>query len=104
MPNFEAYNFEAYTSLTNFEILILVLTSLFLKWGQKRLKFMYCVWKVIKGLNWFQDETKLIYQIQFPVEILKADLHGVLEGMLLWRQFFKNLKIAALLVPKWMKV
>ena len=43
MPNFEAYNFEAYTSLTNFEILILVLTSLFLKWGQKRLKFMYCV-------------------------------------------------------------
>ena len=48
------------TGSTNFEILILVLTLLLLKVGQKRTKFAYLVRKVTEGLKWCQNETKLI--------------------------------------------
>ena len=70
-------------------------TSLLLKLGQKRLKFECFVRKVIEGLNWSKDEIKVIDQVQFVVERSKPDLYGLLEGMFLWRQFFKNFKIRA---------
>ena len=45
------------TGFTNFEVLILVLTSLLLKLGQKRPKFAYLVQKLKEGLKWSQTET-----------------------------------------------
>ena len=94
--NFEAniYRFHKFwnTAFTNFEILILVLTSLLLKLDQKRPKFAYLFRKVIKELKGSQVEIKLIYQIQFVLERSKPDLYGLLEEMFSWRQFFKNSK------------
>ena len=66
--------------------------SLLLKLGQKRPKLAYHLRKVIKEIKWSQNETKLIYQIQFVVERSKPDLYGLLEEMFSWRQFFKNFK------------
>ena len=80
------------TGFTNFETLILVLMSLLLKLNQKRPKFAYLSRKVIKGLNWSQNETKLIYQIQFVVKRSKADLYELLRGIFLWRWIFKKFK------------
>ena len=83
---------QIYKGFTNLEILILVLTSLLLKLGQKRPKFAYHLRKVIKEIKWCQNKTKLMYQIQFVVERSKPDLYGPLEEMFSWRQFFKNFK------------
>ena len=80
------------TGFTNFETLILVLMSLLLKLNQKRPKFAYLSRKVIKGLNWSQNETKLIYQIQFVVKRSKTDLYELLRGIFLWRWIFKKFK------------
>ena len=64
------------TGFTNFEILILVLASLLLKLRQKR---PGCAYLVTERLKWYQNETKLICQIQFVVERSKPDLYGLLE-------------------------
>ena len=50
------------------------------KIGEKRPKFAYLVQKVTAGC---QNETKLIYQIQFVAEISKPDLYRHLKGMIL---------------------
>ena len=47
---------------------------------KKRPKFAYLVQKVTAEC---QNETKLIYQIQFVVEISKPDLYRHLKGMIL---------------------
>ena len=79
------------------------MTSLLLKLGQKSLKIAYLFRKVIEGLKWSQNETKLIYQIQFVAERSKPDLYGLLEGMFSRMQFFKKFKIKALLVKTYNK-
>ena len=66
---------------TSLESLTLVLTSLLLKFPQKRPKFAYLVQKMIERLKLCKNETKPIDQIQFVVERSKPDLYGLLEGM-----------------------
>ena len=44
-----------------------------------------------------------MHQMQFVAEKSKPDLHGLLEGMFSWRQFFENFKIKVLLVKAYAK-
>ena len=92
------------TGFTKFEALVLALTSLLLKLGQKRPKCVHLVQKMVEGLKWSQNETKLINQIKFVIERSKLGLYRLLERVFSWRQFLGVRLLLVKVIPNVPKV